>query len=116
MQKRIARNRRLAILTLLLAMGLSAITAGPAWAHKVNLFAYAEKGIVYTESYFADGRKVQDGQIQVRDAKDALVLTGTTDSQGLFSFPVPAQSGDLTIILDASMGHKTQFILKQEDL
>ncbi len=30
------------------------LVSGPALAHKVNLFAYAEQGTVFTESYFPD--------------------------------------------------------------
>jgi len=36
--------------------------SGTALAHKVNLFAYAEAGKVYTESYFPDGRPVEGGK------------------------------------------------------
>lgn len=89
--------------------------AGPAWAHKVNIFAYVEGGKVYTESYFPDGRKVEGGTIEVRDASGAKLLEGRTDSQGLFSFPLPKKE-DLTIILDATMGHKNSFVLKKSEM
>ena len=91
------------------------LAAGPAWAHKVNVFAYAEGGKVYTESYFPDGRKVESGTIEVRDASGAKLLEGRTDSQGLFSFPLPKKE-DLTIILDATMGHKNSFVLKKSEM
>ena len=44
---------------ILLALWL--LMGGSAMAHKVNLFAYVEAGTVYTESYFPDGRPVEDG-------------------------------------------------------
>lgn len=98
----------------LLVMAL-AWCAGPSWAHKVNLFAYVEGGTVYTESYFADGKQVMGGKIEVLDAGGNHLLSGTTDAQGLFSFPL-AKKEDLTIVLDAAMGHKNSLILKQEEM
>lgn len=84
-------------------------------AHKVNIFAYVEGGTVYTESYFPDGRAVEKGTVLVYDSKQVLLLQGTTDTEGLFSFPAPAPD-DLTIVIEAGMGHKNQFVLKKADL
>jgi nickel transport protein len=36
------------------------LVSGTALAHKVNLFAYVEGGTVFTESYFPDGRAVEN--------------------------------------------------------
>ena len=85
------------------------------FAHKVTLFAWMENGMIVTESYFADGKMVQNGSISVFDSKETLLVTGQTDSDGIFSFPVPAQD-DLTIILDASAGHLASFKLGREEL
>ena len=100
------------LVPLVILLGLG---AGPAWAHKVNVFAYVEGGKVFTESYFPDGRKVEGGTIEVRDAGGAKLLEGKTDSQGLFSFPLPKKE-DLTITLDATMGHKNSFVLKKSEM
>jgi nickel transport protein len=91
------------------------LLGGNAMAHKVNLFAYVEAGTVYTESYFPDGRMVENGKISVYDSADKLLLEGKTDNEGLFGFPVP-KVDDLTIVLDASMGHKASFKLKKADV
>ncbi len=100
--------RLLAILFLLLG-------GSPAWAHKVNLFAYAEGGKVYTESYFSDGQKVIGGRIEVLDATGRKLVEGTTDAKGLFAFPL-AQKQPLTITVDAGMGHRNSYVLKQEEM
>ncbi len=100
---------------LLAMVALIGLGAGPAWAHKVNLFAYVEGGTVFTESYFPDGRKVEGGTVEVRDASGAKLLEGKTDSQGLFSFPLPKKQ-DLSITLDATMGHKNSFVLKKSEM
>jgi len=84
-------------------------------AHKVNLFAWVEGDTIHTESYFPDGRVVQKGKILVYDRGENLLLSGTTDDEGLFSFPIPKRE-DLNIVLDASMGHRTSFIVTAEEL
>lgn len=91
------------------------LTASLAWAHKVNLFAYVEGDTVYTESYFPDGKKVEGGTIEVLDANGRKMLEGKTDAQGMFHFPLPKKE-DLTITIDATMGHKNRFLLKQTDM
>jgi len=88
---------------------------GTALAHKVNLFAYAEAGKVYTESYFPDGRPVEGGKVLVYDSQDNLLLKGVTDKEGLFNFPLP-KVDDLTIVIEATMGHKNSFKLKKADV
>jgi nickel transport protein len=98
--------------------GLMVIFLGiavPALAHKVNIFAYVEKGTVFTESYFPDGKKVEGGRIEVLDTSGKKLVEGKTDKEGLFSFPLPKKE-DLTIIIDASMGHKNSFILKKSEM
>ena len=85
------------------------------YAHKVTLFAWVENGMIVTESYFADGKMIKNGRISVFDSKETLLVTGQTDSDGMFSFPVPAED-DLTIILGASAGHRASFKLSREEL
>ena len=94
---------------------LGPIWAGTASAHKVNLFAYVEAGTVYVESYFPDGTAVEDGKVLVYDSQDNLVLEGRTDKEGLFNFPVP-KIDDLTIVIEASMGHRNTFKLKKAEV
>ncbi len=81
-------------------------------AHKVNIFAYVEAGTVYSESYFPDGRAVINGKVLVFDSAEQLLLKGQTDKQGMFQFPVPKMD-DLTLEVDAGMGHKNAFKLKK---
>jgi len=100
----------LAVIVLFLGCSLA-----PAWAHKVNLFAYAEGDTIYTESYFADGQKVQGGEIEVVDDHGNKLLTGTTDAHGLFVFPL-AKKQTLTITVNAGMGHKNSYVLKKEEM
>ena len=100
---------------LILSVVLAGLPAGTATAHKVTLFAYVESGKIHTESFFPDGKPVAGGKLQVFDSRDVLLVEGTTDAQGRFSFAIPAVD-DLIIVLDASMGHKTRFKLKQAEV
>jgi len=86
-----------------------------AMAHKVNLFAYAEGGKVFTESYFPDGRPVEKGKVLVFDSQNKKLLEGITDEKGLFSFTIPKMD-DLNIVIEASMGHKNNYKLKKAEV
>ncbi len=105
------------IMTLLLVGSIMVLflSGSDAWAHKVNLFAYVESGMVYTESYFADGKKVEIGTISVYDREGTQLVQGKTDHEGLFQFPIP-KVDDLKIVIDAGMGHKSDVILKRKEV
>lgn len=100
---------------LFISMAMALFLAQTAAAHKVNLFAYVEGGNIYTESYFADGRPAEGGKVLVYDSRHDLLLEGVTDKDGLFSFAVP-KIDDLTVVLEATMGHKNSFTLKKADV
>ena len=100
---------------MILTFGVAIAISSTALAHKVNIFAYVDNGVVYTESYFPDGRPVENGAIEVHDSQGHKLLEGVSDEEGLFSFKVPKKD-DLTIFINASMGHKNNFILKKEEI
>ena len=84
------------------------------FAHKVNIFAYVEGDIVYTESYFNDGKKCIDSKIEAFDSQGNKLLEGLTDQEGMFSFKIPPEDeidGDLKVVLTASMGHRAEYII-----
>lgn len=97
----------------LAVLGSLSVTA---WAHKVNVFAYAEGGTVFVESYFPDGSPVVQGTVNVTGPKGEKIFEGKTDGQGRAQFPAPAEKTDLTIEVNASMGHRAVFSLKKSDL
>jgi len=100
----------------LLGAFLMLLTSGTnAFAHKVNIFAYVEGDLVYTESYFPDGRKVEKGKIEVYDSHKNKLLTGVTDKKGIFNFH-PPKKDDLKIVIIASMGHKNSYLLSADEL
>jgi len=89
----------------------------PALAHRVLVFAYTEGDTIHTESKFVPNTPVKQGKILVLDPKtDKVLLTGQTDDKGKCSFKIPpevaAQKIDLKIVIEASMGHRGEFLLK----
>ena len=84
-------------------------------AHRVNVFAWVEGDIVYTESFFSDGTKAVNSQIDVLDFEGRILLTGKTDKEGKFSFKIPKET-DLKIVLNASMGHRAEYTLSASEM
>lgn len=94
---------------------LSALAAPQAFAHKVNLFAYAEGNEVYVEGYFVDGKAARNSQVKVLGPSGQLLVEGITDDLGQYRFAAP-QRTDLKIVVNAGMGHQTDFLLSAADL
>lgn len=110
------RHSRTNVFGILVIIAALLLWQAPAMAHKVNIFAYVENGEVFTESYFPDGKKVEGGVVEVYDRTGKKMVEGKTDREGRYSFPLPAVKDDLNIVLVASMGHKTSFLLKKSEM
>jgi nickel transport protein len=108
-------SRRAAQLSFILTIFAGIVLAAPAMAHRVSVFAYVSNGMVYSEGYFPDGKPVVNGDIEVFDSKKQNLLQGKTDQEGRFSFPVPAKD-NLTIVINAAMGHRSEFLLNKNEL
>lgn len=99
---------------LCLALMLVALSAGRASAHRVYVFAWTEGDRVHTESYFSSNKKVNGGRVQVFDLAGHQLLEGKTDPEGLFTFKKPGREA-LKITVEASMGHRGEFILERPE-
>jgi len=86
-----------------------------AYAHKVNMFAYAEGSDIYVEGYFSDGKMAKNSIVSVYDTTGTVLLSGSTDDDGQFTFPIPEKS-TLKIVLNAGMGHRTDYLLSANEL
>ncbi|MDI6775727.1 MAG: hypothetical protein QMD03_00555 [Syntrophales bacterium] len=87
-----------------------------AHAHKVNIYAYAEDGMIHSESYFVDGTKCKNSLIEVFDERAGTrLLEGKTDENGKFSFKIPKVTS-LKLVLHASMGHQNEYTLSEDEV
>lgn len=101
--------KHLSLLALMLALLLAATTNS--FAHKVRIFAWEEGKEIITESKFSGGKAARNVQVSVVDMVTGKeLLTGTTDNEGLFRFPVPKGAGvELENIVDGGDGHKNSW-------
>ena len=109
-ERRLLKGRFVAAITALLLLSSPA-----AFAHKLNIFAYAEGNEIFAEGYFTDGKKAKNGEVTVFDGDGNELLRGTTDLDGQFTFAIPKQS-DLRITINAGMGHQAAFVVRKEEL
>ena len=93
----------------------SIVLVSNTFAHKVQMFAYTEGENVFVEGYFADGKKAMKSEVIVYDPSGTELLRGRTDDTGKFNFKAPKKT-DLKIIVDAGMGHKTEYTLPAGEL
>ena len=109
------RHSRFFTVVAFLSLLTSVLAAPTARAHKVNLFAYVENGRIQVECFFPDGKPVISGRIEITDSRKNKVAEGVTDREGKFSVPIPVID-DLTITVNASMGHRNSFVLKKAEM
>lgn len=105
---------------LVLPVTLILLTSIPGYAHKIRIFAWEEGGIIQTEVKFSGGKVAKNTTITVASKQNQQeLLTGTTDSQGKFSFPIPQTAKDnrydLEIIANSGDGHKNSWLLNARD-
>ena len=87
-----------------------------AFAHRVMIFAWVEGDRVYTESKFSGGNPVKKGNVLVYDAESGKkLLEGATNDKGEFSFKT-FRKASLRIELIAGMGHRGEWIVKEEEI
>lgn len=92
----------------------------PALAHRVDVFCWVEDNKVLCESKFSDGTAVNKGRYEVRMAgNDQILVQGTSDKFGKFSFDIPRQAilkkTDLKVTIIASMGHKNSWTVQRDE-
>jgi len=81
------------------------ISAVPADAHKLNVFAYSEADMIKGETYFNDGAPVMNSPVTLLD-QDGKVLAETRSGEnGSFSFDLPKNVSLVTVRVEGGMGH-----------
>lgn len=97
-----------------------ALAPAAALAHRANVFAWVEEGMIHGEASFAGGKPAMNSRVTVLDAGSGReLLAVTTDESGAFQFKIPEaarESGaDLELVLDAGMGHKDSWVVKADE-
>ena len=108
------------IVAICIALAASLCLAAVSSAHKVNVFAYVDGDSIYSESGYSRSRRVNKGVVEVHDAASGkLLLTGTTDEEGRYSFAIPAEARegkmDLLLVLKAGEGHQAEWTVKYDE-
>lgn len=108
-------KRDLLLVALLLASWL--LPAHQALAHKVNVFAYVEGHTIVGEARFSGGKSAKNVAVSLQEtAGEKLLYTSQTDENGQFSMPlgqeIIASGSDLLVVVDASEGHRSQWLIK----
>lgn len=107
--------------TLLLAAICLLLAASPAFAHRVNIFAFVDGDAVQVECSFSRSQKVRFGEVTASDAVTGeVVFSGKTDDKGIMRFSPPQsllRSGhDMLLSLNAGEGHKNTWSVSAKEL
>ncbi len=98
--------------TLILVMVIfGGLWISPAWAHKLNVFAYIEGGTVKGEAYFVDGAPVKNSAVQLQERDGTILEEGVTDEEGRFVLPVPGDLETFSVVVSGGPGHKAEMEL-----
>ena len=103
-------------LMLFFLMFLGGVTSSAVWAHKLNVFAFVEGRQVFVEGYFSDGVRPRGGEVTVFGPDGVVLAQGRTDEEGSFVFDRPAVDEGVRIVLNAGMGHQSEYVLSAEDV
>ena len=87
-----------------------------AHAHKIHVFAWVSGDTVTVESGLSGNTPLVNGKVTVTNRQSKqLMLQGTGDKNGVFSFEIPAKikgSGDdILITVSGGEGHQAQWLL-----
>lgn len=91
-----------------------ALTIKPAFAHRVNVFAWVEENTVYIQSKFMGGKPPHKAKVEVFDLTGNRILQGETDSNGEFNFQI-GEKIPMRIVLTAGIGHQAVWVITEDD-
>ena len=99
------------------------LTPVDAAAHRVNVFAWLEGDTVHVQAGFSRKNPARQSAVAVLSGSEAdvatasVLLSGTTDNNGAFSFPLPPEAREhgLTICVNAGQGHQNEWRMKAKE-
>ncbi len=105
-----------AALIIMMTMALLTLAAGPAAAHKVNVFAYPEAGKLMGQGYFSGGGEAKGCRVILHGPDGAKLAETKTNDKGDFALDLPKGKYPLTVELIASSGHRATYTLGAKEL
>ena len=88
-------------------------------AHKLNVFASAEEGQIYCEAFFSGGRPAKNTKVMVVGVTTGdTFLTGKTDNNGKYQFPVVSlrdHNEPIEVIIQTDDGHRNSWKLTPDE-
>lgn len=97
---------------------LALALAGPALAHRVNVFASVEEDTVTVEAKFSTGRIPAAGEVRVEDASGEVVGTFPLGEGGVTQFSLAGlpYEGGLAILVRTDDNHEGYWLLTPADI
>ncbi len=92
---------------------LLTMLASPAWAHKLELFAFANADRI--EGWVSGGAATADLRVRLVDAEGTEVASTAPESGGGFSLAVAAPA-DYLVVVDSADGHRAQWPISATEL
>ncbi len=78
------------------------------WAHKINLFAYDENGILYIQSYFTKSSPCKACSIKLLDKDEQVISSLLSNDEGKVAVSLPKELS--FIVVEAGMGHQARIV------
>ena len=97
------------------AVVLSLLAAGPALAHKVNVFATVNAGVIEGECYLSGGGRLKECLVEFYGPSGEKLGETRTNADGLFRFE-PTVRTDHRIVLDTGHGHRAEYTVSADEL
>ncbi len=107
------------IVCLMLIVPTMLVCANNVRAHKIGMYAWVEGDAVLVEGYFGGKSKAVNCLVWLQSADGKRLAEARTDADGMTKFKLadlPALTGDVTVILEAGEGHRTDYVLRASDL
>ena len=92
-----------------------ALAAGPAAAHKLQVFAFADGARIEGSVYFAGGARAQGATVKIEDGQGRVLALLTPASDGTFGYVAQAPV-DHTIVADSGDGHRAEWRVSAAEL
>ena len=109
------RSLRARYIAALLSLACLIVCISPAFAHKINIFAYAEGKTITGSVYFSGGAKAKSVKVKIFGPDGKLLGETITDADGAFSFEAHA-SCNHTFVVETADGHIARYTVRADEL